>query len=83
MPQHMMVAAFVDLRDWFAGQAMAGMFTAGRGIGGHLDPTVWDGFARDAYAVADAMLEARAKGQALYTTHEFAAEARKGESESR
>jgi hypothetical protein len=43
------------LRDWFAGQALAGMM-ADTSTGGH-----WDAYAKDAYAVADAMLEARKK----------------------
>lgn len=47
----------LDLRDWFAGQALSGMVasgdwdTAGRKVQFHV--------ARTAYALSDAMLEAR------------------------
>jgi hypothetical protein len=52
------------LRDWFAGQALMGML-AGDTLGGH-----WDAFARDAYAVADAMLKARSMKKRGASTHE-------------
>jgi hypothetical protein len=42
----------MDLRDYFAAQAIAALVQDG----GH--PNVWD-LARDAYKVADAMLKAR------------------------
>lgn len=45
----------MSLRDWFAGQALAGML-AGEGA------TTWEGDASNAYKVADAMIAAR--GQA-------------------
>ncbi len=44
----------MDLRDWFAGQALAALLSAGR------DPNCSPkGYAADAYYFADAMLEAR------------------------
>ncbi|WP_270374949.1 hypothetical protein [Marinicauda sp. Alg238-R41] len=49
----------MSLRDWFAGQALAGI--CGDGIpGSHHAPRET---ARDAYAYADAMLKAREAGQ--------------------
>jgi hypothetical protein len=52
----------MKLRDWFAGQALAGMLP---GIDGEIVGTLADGtrggkfFAQAAYALADAMLAAR------------------------
>jgi len=46
----------MTLRDWFAGQALAGLLAPGK-IAGTAE------FARAAYSYADAMLAARAKGQ--------------------
>ncbi|KQI67018.1 hypothetical protein AN189_17485 [Loktanella sp. 3ANDIMAR09] len=46
----------MTLRDWFAGQYIAGRFGGEPGI--HLRP---ENAARDAYELADAMLAARAK----------------------
>ena len=40
----------MSLRDWFAGQALAGMV---------VDPVTYDGLAEEAYRLADAMLAAR------------------------
>ena len=47
----------MTLRDWFAGQAMAGMLT----IGNLYDTYSEEQVARGAYAQADAMMEARKK----------------------
>lgn len=46
----------MSLRDWFAGQALAGLYASG--------PHDCDqhGIAHDAYLVADAMIAARQKG---------------------
>lgn len=44
----------MTLRDWFAAQAMVGMLSSDRESG-----AVWDAYASDAYAMADAMLAAR------------------------
>lgn len=46
----------LSLRDWFAGQAIAGMMAAPYTPG-----AVWDAYALDAYAMADALLRAREK----------------------
>ena len=46
----------MSLRDWFAGQALAGQIAHEC----HEDPA-YDIYAADAYAFADAMLAARAK----------------------
>lgn len=60
------IATFpVDLRDWFAGQAMAGWLASyGQEV---MHPAIIEGgcddVARDAYQIADAMLKAR-EGQA-------------------
>jgi hypothetical protein len=43
----------MSLRDWFAGQALAGIMA---GVGA----STWEGDAANAYKVADAMLAARA-----------------------
>jgi hypothetical protein len=43
----------MDLRDYFAGQAMQAM------LGWDNDHTIWDSYAEDAYMMADAMLKAR------------------------
>jgi hypothetical protein len=50
VPLSFLKGQFPDLRDWFAGQALAGL--ASRNIYG-------GDRARDAYEMADAMLEAR------------------------
>lgn len=47
----------MDLRDWFAGMALAGMVQ--REPDGA--PVVATAFARDAYAIADAMIAARVR----------------------
>lgn len=44
----------MSMRDWFAGQALAGMMAACAVDGAH-----WKAFAQDAYAAADAMLAVR------------------------
>jgi uncharacterized protein YodC (DUF2158 family) len=46
----------MSLRDWFAGQALAGGMAA---IGQDSGPVRWDAFAADCYRAADAMLAAR------------------------
>ena len=51
------VSTGMTLRDWFAGQAMAGMLT----IGNLYDTYSEEQVARGAYAQADAMMEARKK----------------------
>lgn len=48
----------MSLRDWFAGQALAGLLSTGP------NKATCGAFARDAYALADAMLSVRAKGEA-------------------
>lgn len=48
----------MSLRDWFAGQALAGMIES-HGMGAHRHEYA----ARDAYSFADAMLAARKEGQ--------------------
>jgi len=47
----------MSLRDWFAGQAIAGAMTAGD----DLESADWKNCADYAYELADAMLAARAK----------------------
>lgn len=57
--------AGMTLRDWFAGQALQGLFawSVERGIGNMLDPgdarAVDSLFAQAAYRIADAMLSQR------------------------
>jgi hypothetical protein len=54
----------MSLRDWFAGQALAGLL-ADPNEGPQDDETLEDAISRiaeGAYSYADAMLEARAKG---------------------
>jgi hypothetical protein len=46
----------MSLRDWFAGQVIAGRSSS--------DPKMRAGYARSAYAMADAMLAEREKGGA-------------------
>lgn len=46
----------VSLRDWFAGQALAGL---GARAYDHTAPDIAGAMARDAYTVADAMLKVR------------------------
>ena len=43
----------MSLRDWFAGQALAGL------LGSRVAPAPWDQWALEAYRLADAMLAAR------------------------
>ena len=45
----------MTLRDWFAGQALAGLLANG-------GAQFWEGDAQNAYAAADAMLAARKGG---------------------
>jgi hypothetical protein len=52
----------MSLRDWFAGQALAGQLANSSAIcDGVGEPSVSGLFAKDAYALADAMLAERAK----------------------
>lgn len=51
----------MTLRDWFAGQALAGVVTACRNDTRKGDETHEEMFARKAYAIADAMLAEREK----------------------
>lgn len=46
----------MTLRDWFAGQALAGVMAS------DYDPQTWERYATVAYQVADAMIVERAKG---------------------
>jgi hypothetical protein len=48
----------MSLRDWFAGQALAGFAST---IGNVIGPK-WDIMAQDAYDAADAMIAEREKG---------------------
>jgi len=47
----------MSLRDWFAGQALSGMLSSAEGEG-----ALWLAYAKDAYAMADAMLNVRKRG---------------------
>lgn len=50
------LTAGMSLRDWFAGQALAGFCVS------EINSNSWaDGYAASAYKVADAMLKARAR----------------------
>lgn len=53
--------AGMSLRDWFAGQALAGMLGHPDVVGSPLAADFVASFADDAYAIADAMLVARQK----------------------
>ena len=57
----------MSLRDWFAGQALAGMLTNGfmPYIGQSTEPTHWDerDYIGAAYRIADAMIAARQEGE--------------------
>lgn len=53
-------AAGMTLRDWFAGQALPSIISAGTPTEG--EGTVFDWMAADAYAFADAMLAASKGG---------------------
>jgi hypothetical protein len=44
----------MELRDWFAGKALAGILAAER-----FDEAAYDHLAEDAYEIANAMMEAR------------------------
>jgi hypothetical protein len=46
----------MTLRDWFAGQALAGLLANGGAVS-------WEDDATNAYTVADAMIEARKGGR--------------------
>ena len=47
----------MSLRDWFAGQALAGLLACPDVSGG------WESISKSAYTYADAMLRARESGQ--------------------
>ena len=49
----------MTLRDWFAGQALAGLIASSRTHGKWIDEEEYKIFAADAYNQADAMLKAR------------------------
>jgi len=49
---------FMDLRDYFAAKAIAGFFSAGGWYG---DGEYYSQVAKDAYKLADAMMEEREK----------------------
>ncbi len=57
--QHQGGCEGMSLRDWFAGQALAGMMAHPEADYSPLGNTRIKNTALDAYAVADAMLEAR------------------------
>ena len=50
----------MSLRDWFAGQAIAGLLSSFQGVNCVGNETKTQGYARRAYEYADAMLSARA-----------------------
>lgn len=56
-PEHYGFEPGMTLRDWFAGQALAGLLAACPTDGGER------GIAHDAYLYADAMLAARERGR--------------------
>jgi hypothetical protein len=49
----------MTLRDWFAGQALAEIYTARDCLSYSKDETIGQAVARNAYTMADAMLAAR------------------------
>lgn len=49
----------MSIRDWYAGQVMAGMYAGGVVAGGFASPTGREANARLAYLQADAMLAER------------------------
>lgn len=51
----------MSLRDWFAGQALAGICSGFDDLGNAT--WTWDAAAVSAYSMADAMLAEREKGQ--------------------
>jgi len=51
----------MTLRDWFAGRALTGMLAAERGDVPEM--ITIEGYARDAFRIADAMLAARKGGE--------------------
>jgi hypothetical protein len=54
----------MSLRDWFAGQALSGMLSPERrGGGGSESSNSVRAISRDAYRLADAMIEARKRDQ--------------------
>lgn len=53
------VSSGMSLRDWFAGQALSGVIRMCAGDTRREGETIDEYFARAAYEIADAMLEAR------------------------